>query len=222
MSKYLLFFILLSFVFLLPVSVKADVVDPLYWTKVCAPGEVMVECNYKSEEPFGLRTYDDCAQYKYSTNYRYLAGEGHSLGGSEKYCVKPSDDALFKNFEIFFRSFIWLLLITLIIEFIFLFLVGVVTKWKTILVFIWANVLSLFTITAVNFTVYPSDQVLKYLVILIEEISVVLFEFWFIAKFQKDQSPRRIFICVLIANIMSFVLGGLFVGWLQKLIILFF
>ncbi len=84
MSKLLIFFML----FLLSsFNVKADVIPPEYFEKKCAINETEVQCTYRSEKPFGPRTYDGCSNYANNSNYRYLTGSGSSFGGTEKYCT---------------------------------------------------------------------------------------------------------------------------------------
>lgn len=71
-----------------PVHVNADVMNPDFLTKKCEPGEKEVVCSFRSKEPFGPRTTDECKKYKNDSNYYYLVGHGSSFGGGEKYCLK--------------------------------------------------------------------------------------------------------------------------------------
>ena len=80
--------IITALVVLSPINVKADVMNPDFLTKKCAPGEKEVVCSFSSKKPFGPRTTDECKKYKNDPNYYYLVGHGSSFGGEEKYCLK--------------------------------------------------------------------------------------------------------------------------------------
>ena len=68
--------------------VKADLMNPDFLTEKCQEREEEVVCSYKSEEPFGPRTEDECEKYASDENYYYLVSHGSSFGGEEKYCLK--------------------------------------------------------------------------------------------------------------------------------------
>jgi len=70
-------------------SANADIPNPEYPISRCNPGEEMVTCDFRSKEPLGPLTKDECAPYRDNPNYRYLTGTGGSLGGSSKYCLSP-------------------------------------------------------------------------------------------------------------------------------------
>lgn len=69
-----MFMLLLIFTTLFGRYAYADIVNPEMYTKKCMPGEVEVTCKYKSKEPFGETTYDECVSYKEDSDYRFLVG----------------------------------------------------------------------------------------------------------------------------------------------------
>lgn len=75
-----------------PLSATADLINPEYQTKICKPGETEVIATYQSKTPFGPRTNDETARYAHNPEYYELAAEGHSFGGSIKYCRKVAQD----------------------------------------------------------------------------------------------------------------------------------
>jgi len=72
--------------------VRADLMNPDFLTEKCQEGEEEVICSYKSEEPFGPRTEDECEKYANDENYYYLVSHGSSFGGEEKYCLKTAKE----------------------------------------------------------------------------------------------------------------------------------
>jgi hypothetical protein len=75
--------------------------NPDFITKTCNPDEEEIVCSYKSKEPFGSRTSDECKKYANNPDYRYLVGHGSSFGGEEKYCFKKvSTSATTQNNDI--------------------------------------------------------------------------------------------------------------------------
>jgi hypothetical protein len=80
--------VITSLVTFSPTNLNADVMNPDFLTKKCAPGEKEVVCRFSSVKPFGPRTTDECKRYKNNSNYYYLVGHGSSFGGEEKYCLK--------------------------------------------------------------------------------------------------------------------------------------
>jgi hypothetical protein len=90
-KKFTAIFTFLAGFFLLlavsPLNVYADLFDTDFLGLKCAPGEKEVVCSYKSEEPFGPRTEDNCKEYKNNSNYYFLVSTGSSFGGEEKYCL---------------------------------------------------------------------------------------------------------------------------------------
>ncbi len=70
--------------------VSADVANPQFSTKKCKPGEKEVTATYSSDKPFGRRTHDETKKYANNPNYYELTAEGHSFGGTIKYCQKYS------------------------------------------------------------------------------------------------------------------------------------
>lgn len=73
-------------------QVNADVVDLMDEAQhQCKPGETEVWCNftYKKGDIFGpTRATDECKSYANDPDYYMAYGEGHSLGGRDRYCKK--------------------------------------------------------------------------------------------------------------------------------------
>lgn len=188
--------------------VKADLVNPEYYSKKCNPGEIEVKCSYNSEDPFGPTTYDGCLDYKNNPNYRYLVGEGHSFGGKSIYCFKPQNSTQFIS-SIFSKTAPQLLG-TLLIELSIFVLVGF--RRKTDILFVsLANILSVLGFTAIGLTTQ-----LGFIQILIAELLVIVFEVFFILK-TTHRSLGSVVGATVTANILSATLGTILLVNLSRL-----
>ena len=201
MKKFLLniFLVLLLFIFL-PKPASADLVNPEYYIKTCSPGEMEVQCRYESTQPFGPKTYNECAKYENNPNYRFLVGEGHSFGGSQKYCFKAALTGDFIGYYI--KVLLPLLLITLLLEI------------PIFLVFGFRGRRALFTVLSTNLISVPLFNLATIFLpfsglvaLIIMELIVVIFEAVFIKLMLKEIAFRRILIYSFVANAVSAILG---------------
>jgi len=200
MKKFLLNIFLILLIFIsFPKPASADSVNPEYFSKTCPPGEREVQCNYRSTQPFGPRTYNECAKYENNPNYRFLVGEGHSFGGIEKYCFRPISTGSFIIHHL--RVLLPLLLTTFALE-IPIFLVFGFRGRKSLFTLLSANLISvtLFYFTTLSFSGYT--------LLILMELFVILFEAIFIKLILKDVGLRKILIYSFIANAVSAIFGS--------------
>ena len=201
MKKFLLniFLVFLIFIFFLKPA-SADSVNPEYFSKTCPPGEKEVQCIYKSTQPFGPKTYNECARYENNPNYRFLVEDGHSFGGSQKYCFKAASTGDFIGYYI--KVLLPLLLITLFLEI------------PIFLVFGFRSRRALFTVLSTNLISVPLFNLATIFLpfsglvaLIIMELIVVIFEAVFIKLMLKEIAFRRILIYSFVANAVSAILG---------------
>lgn len=202
--KSLLFGISLSFLVLVlfPRIALADLVNPDYFTKTCAPGEIEFECDYRSNTPFGPKIYDECTKYENNPNYTFLVGEGHSFGGSQKYCFKALSLGDSINYHI--TVLLPLILITLLLE-IPLFLIMISKNRKALLTVLFANLISIpllyFATTFLPFS--------GLVMLIVMELIVVIFEAIFIKLTLKELTFKKVLIYSFTANAVSAILGSI-------------
>lgn len=217
MKKFLLNIVLffLFFIFFLKPA-YSDVISPEYFNKTCFPSEMEVECSYSSTQPFGDRTYDECAKYVNNPNYRYLVGAGHSLGGGiNKYCFKAVSTVDFIFYHI--KTLLPILLITLLLE-IPIFLVFGFKGRRALLAVLSANLISLPLLYLATIFIPYSVFTVSVLTVLIMELLVVIFEAVFIKMILKEFSFKKILIYSFVANALSVILGGALLNIIGRLI----
>lgn len=191
-------------------EVNADVINPEYYTKKCSSGELEITCSYKSIEPFGPKTYNECAPYENNPKYRFLTGNGHSFGGSSKYCYSSGSiipDATYLISKIF-PAFV----VTFFLELVVFYISGFRTK-KDILGVLIVNLVSVFFANWIISFIFISLN--KILFTLIVEILIIIFEAFFWKFWVPKTNSARIIKTVVIANLTSFVLGTIIFSILQ-------
>jgi hypothetical protein len=211
-----LFFLPLAFI---PKIVLADVPNPNYFIAKCHPSEMMVECSYSSEEPFGPKTYNGCAEYENNPKYRFLEQDGSSFGGDIKFCFK---DLSSDNFIIYhIKVLLQITPITLLLEIpIFLVFFGFRTK-KALRILLTANLLSVPTFYLATILL-PTRG---YVPLLVMELIVIIFEAILIKFMFKENRLKNILIYSFIANIWSAIIGSIIldlIGDLMEIMPYFF
>ena len=212
MKKFLLnvFLALLVLIFI-PKPVIADVPNPNYLTARCNPGEIKVDCSYKSKEPFGPKTYNECAKYENNPNYRFLEGTGSSFGGSQKFCFRAVSTSDFVGYHL--KTLLPLVLITLLLE-IPLFLMMISKSRKALLTVLFANLISV-PLLYIATTFLPFTGII---VLIVMESIVVVFEAVFIKLILKEIGFRKILIYSFAANALSAVFGSLILNIISGLL----
>jgi hypothetical protein len=215
MKNFLLFSFLLLFFFLFSSnSVYADLVNWEFHSAKCQPGERMVSCDWRSNEPFGQKNSDSCRQYKNNPNYRYLSSEGHSFGGSSKYCERYTLIG-------FFTGYIMSLVGTLIFEIPIFSLFKTFRSKKSIFALILANVVSMFVFLLfqrfVPFLIpqFGSESILTYWLFLIFECLVIILEAYIIKIYFAEIELKKIIFPVFLSNLISATIGSFIFSFLQ-------
>ncbi|MCR4264514.1 MAG: hypothetical protein NUV98_07435 [Candidatus Roizmanbacteria bacterium] len=213
MKKFLMniFLFLLLFIFF-PETASADLVNPEYYTKTCSPGEVEVECSYKSTQPFGPTTYDECAKYKNDPDYRYLVEEGHSFGGSQKYCFKAVSPVAFFLYHV--KTLLPLLFITLLLE-VPLFLLFVRKGRKALLAVLFANLVSVPLLYLITIFLPFSG----YMLVIFLELLVVIFEALFIKRMLNEIMFKKLITYSFVANAVSAIFGSAVLLFISALLL---
>lgn len=194
-------FLALLILIFLPSPVFADVLNPDYFTNRCDHGEIEVSCSYRSKEPFGPKTYNECAKYENNPNYRFLVGTGSSFGGSEKFCFKAVSATESINYHV--KAILPLLFITLFLE-IPLFLIFGFRSRRFLFVIFLANLISvpLFYLATI-FLPFSG-----FITLIVMELIVIIFEAMFIKLVLKEVQFKKILTYSLVANTVSAILGG--------------
>lgn len=208
MKKLLLYIFLFLLIFIFsPKTASADIINPDYYSKTCPPGEIEVQCSYKSDTPFGPRTFDECKKYENNPNYKFLDANGHSFGGSQKFCFKAVSTDDFIVYHL--KTLLPLILITLLLE-VSIFLIIISRSRKALFTALSANLISISLL-------YLATIILPFTgftALIVMELIVVIVEAVFIKLMLKDISFRRIFVYSFVANAMSAFFGS----WLLNII----
>ena len=199
----LIFLAIIAFFFSSSNSVFADVFNPRYFNSKCNSGEAEVECSYRSEKPYGPKIYNGCILYENNPNYRYLAGEGHSFGGSLKYCLKAELTITSIGYHI--RSISLQLVFTLLLELpLLLLMIREEPRKKVLLTTISANLISIALFYLVTLFLPASGLLL----LVVMELVVIIFETIFIKIFLKKVGFKKILIYSFVANLFSATVGS--------------
>lgn len=183
----------------------ADVVNPEYFTATCNPNEVEVTCSWSRSNMYAP-VVDECKVYENRPGYRYLVGEGHTFGGSTKYCFDSSKATGEQTVNFypsrFLRTYPLLLAITLLFEVPVFMLFGLKTK-RDLLFVIFANLIS-------TLFLYISTAVLAFggiMGILLLEAGVIIIEFLILRVALKIVKTKRLVLSVIVVNLISGVIG---------------
>ncbi len=197
----IIFLALLVLIFL-PKETFADIINPDYLTARCDPGELKVHCSYSSRGPF-----DECAKYENNPNYRFLVGTGSTFGGSKIFCFKAVSTSAFITYHA--KAILPLLLITLCLE-TPLFLIFGFRSRKALLAILFANLISV----PLFYTATVSLPFSGLIVLVIMELTVIVFEAILIKFMLKENRFKKIFIYSATANAVSAILGSALVSGL--------
>ncbi len=189
----------------------ADLINPEYYSKTCKPGEMEIQCSYKSTQPFGPKTYNECAKYENNPAYKYLTGEGHSFGGRSKYCYKATSIENYLVYHI--RTLLPLLLITLLLE-IPLFLLMISKTRKGLLTVVLANLISV-PLLYIATVLLPFTG---FLLMLTMELTVIIFETLFIKFIYQDARFGKVLTYSFFANITSAIFGNVLLNLISGLL----
>lgn len=212
MKKFLFIISLFFIIFISPPRLAfADLVNPNYFTAKCNFGEIEVECSW-SRTSLSSPINDGCTRYEKNPNYRFLEGEGHTFGGSQKFCYKAVSAGYFISYHA--KALLPLLLITLLLE-IPIFFVVVLRGHKALFTVLFANLISvpLFYIT----TIFLPFR--GFTILIVMELIVIVFEALFVKRMLKEIGFRKILVYSFVANAVSAILGGVILNFINGSII---
>lgn len=190
--------------------VSADIINPEWLDKKCDVDEIEVTCSYRTEMPFGPHTSDNCVGYKLNPSYRFLVAHGSSNGGGEKYCFKAI--GLLAQVQYLVYNYLLLLLLTLPLELAILWLLRFIKNRKILQAVIAANAVSVLLLVLAKMFL----KLDLYIVLAIGEIIVFSIEVAIIRLIVKEFGFFRIFVSVLIANLVSAIFGTIALYLIQQ------
>lgn len=218
MKKSLIFIFFLFLSLLSFTKVNADSINPDVFIKKCNPYEVTVRCNFKGSEPFVYK-YNECTKFENHPDYRYLTGTGSSFGGYSIYCYKPS--SILSAVSFLTTRILPLLATTLLIEYLVLLFFFNKSELTINLkkAFIIANLISypLFYISSLFLSFIISTT---FLIIILLEIFVILFESKYISKKISEIQYKKILKYSIIANLSSAIFGTLIFRIFEVIVII--
>ncbi|MFC1726894.1 hypothetical protein ACFL0Y_00005 [Patescibacteria group bacterium] len=230
-------FLSASFFLLFQKLALADVINPEWFEKKCEIGEIAITCSYKSKEPFGKRTEDECGYYKNDPSFRYLVGHGSSFGGEERYCIEkgeynrlaqgrllpkmrpqkskydPFNSRYLKsNPQGYLTSLLIPLSITLLVELLVGLIFMFIKKYPKKLLF-WILMVNLITLPLLYF-ISPLVTEVKTLTIILIEVAVVIMEWLILYTVNKSYLPLRMSLLLsFLMNLGSFLAGAVFYSY---------
>lgn len=180
----------------------ADLINPDYYIEKCNFNEIEVVCRYKGKDPFGPKTYNECAKYENNPEYRELTGNVSSFGGSLKYCYTAKSAFEFIGFHL--SKLLPLILVTLLIETLLFFAVLARSR-KAVFTVILVNIYSV-SLLYIATVLIPYASFLK---LMVWELFVILFEIILLKAMLPSIRLRNIVLYSIFANIVSATHGNL-------------
>ncbi len=172
----------------------ADVVNPDYLKESCPIGTIEKRCYYSTyHDPYD---FNGCRWSLENPTCFYLDGDGK---GTNRYCCEAGIRS-----TIFSGRLSFVLLLTLLMELTIFWIFGF-RKRREIIVITIANIISVYAFFIASSAIYGINFVIY------GEILIIIFEILFLKIFLRDIEIKRISLIVLIANLISAILGfGIF------------